>query len=341
MSSLTPYVYPPYPNMAAEDAERPYDPGPVQAVTPVAPVAPVREDGMGSTGTVADEADAVTISQAFRAVPESAARSRVAGRDSFVPAFDPVRDSERIRNNQAIRELIASLADYDNRAAQRRFDASVGVSVNYSPYAAAVTAEAAAAAPSRASDNMVYSTIGFTNPEITPRDVRERIGAAIDAWLRADGVFLPIMLNYASGDGFRFAPLSDAARAAGRSATVMASRERNRIAAYLREMARLTPRDFMFYDTTGLGALGLEERREFLRRVDALLEQAAIDERAAELRYQLDEENRLRLVLMDLDDERERIRLEELEDQISGYYADLIASVKNYGPGIISVSMAR
>ena len=343
MSSLTPYVIAPYPNFAAEEAERPYELPPVQETLPVVGVRAVEAEEDRVDDEAVRVADASEISAAARAIAENAARRRLqegpVERRSATPAFDPVRDAERIRNNRAIRELIASLAAYDNSAAQEKFGNALNLFVDYStPYTISGEAETAYYVP--APENIVYSTLGFSTSTVTPRDMRESIGTAIDRWLRADGVFLPSMLGYSSSDGFRFAPLTDAARLAQRSRSVLATHERNRIATYLRDMARLTPRDFMFYDTTGLGALSIEERREFLARVDTLLEQAGIEERAVDLQYAFDQQGRLLTEQMELDDEAERLRLEALAEQISGYYGALLQSVKQYGAGIISASMA-
>lgn len=342
MSTLQPYIDMPYPNYAMEEELAPNRVDPVPEVTPVVPVRPVEPFESRAPGEEVVPADAVEFSAAAREISEENAAGSVQ-RDSATLSggtrFDPVANAERIRDNLAIRDLIASFDNYDNSNAQARFNSYMQYFVNYA--AAAGASGDAGLADVRNRENALYASLGFMldNAATASTPIAERMALAIDSWLNGTGIFQPAMLGYSSSDGFRFTPLTEASRASLRAADALASYERSRIAQYLREMATLTPEDFMFYDPTGLGALPLQERRDFLQRMDELLEQARIDARASELRYVFNENGQLVPEELGLADDSELQRLEAMEEIINSYYAMLIASVQQYKSGIISSSL--
>lgn len=278
--------------------------------------------------------DAAEMSAASRALAESGARQHE-------NTFDPTAMAGRIRDNLAVRELILSFNNYDNAMARKSYENYLRLFVNIAPEAVETQAGDAVMAGIRSRENALYAALGFMPANLEPDTTayRERMAIAIDGWFAGSGVFIPSMLDYSSSDGFRFTPLTAQSRAATRAADTLSSYERTRIAQYLREMARLTPNDFMFYDPTGLGALPLDQRRQFLERVDQLLDQEGIDQRAADLRYAIDENNRLRIDDLELLEEDERRRLEALEDSVNSYYAMLLASVRQYSAGVISANL--
>ena len=353
MSTFVPNIYPPYPVVAAEQAELPRETPPIEEVEAVAAVKAVESAEKRALTGALNEADALAISESARATAVAAeARSEVnSSLQATANAFDPVQEGERIRNNRSIRELLASFADYDNSDAQARYARSLSVSGAYGAAATSDTANASAASTAsadegdgieelREKENKVYYELGFYPAGDPDRAERAEMEKAVDGWLEGNGVFVPSMLSFPSSDGFRFTPLTEEARASLHSADILSSYDRNRTAAYLREMAELTPGDFMFYDPTGLGDLPLEERREFLARVERLLEEAGAERRAAELRYAFDRQDRLDVNRMAIDDRAERSRIESLSGQISGYYGALMQSTRQYSPGVVSSSFA-
>lgn len=341
MSASEPVVYPPFPIVTIDESAPPYETAPVEPVEAAAPARAVEGEEDRSPAETLSGADAVAISATARTVAEAAKeRSDVnVSLQATGEAFDPVEEAGNIRDNRGMRELLAGFADYDNSAAQARYADAFSVSATYGGAPAAAD-EGDGVAELRARENQVYYELGFFPAGDPDRAERGEMEKAIDEWLAGTGVFVPSMLGYPSSDGFRFAPLTEEARASLRAADVLSSYDRARIASYLREMAGLTPNDFMFYDPTGLGALPLDARREFLARVERLLEEAGAERRAAELRYSFDLQNRLELNRMDIDDEAERRRIEALEPQISGYYGALAQSLRQYSPGIISAALA-
>ena len=352
MSTLVPNIYPPYPVVAAELAELPRETPPVEEVEAAGAVRAVESEEQRTSDGALTEADALAISEMARTVAVAAeARSDVnSSLQATADAFDPVLEGERIRNNRSIRELLASFADYDNSDAQARYASSLSVAGAYGANSTTVSATTASTSTStadegdgveelREKENKVYYELGFYPAGDPDRAEREEMEKAVDRWLEGNGIFVPSMLAFPSSDGFRFTPLTENARAALRSADILSSYDRNRTAAYLREMAELTPNDFMFYDPTGLGALSLEERRDFLARVERLLEEAGAERRAAELQYAFDRQDRLDVNRMAIDDEAERIRIESLSEQISGYYGALMQSIRQYSAGVISSSL--
>lgn len=344
MSAIAPYIDLPFPNFAMDEIADPNRVAPLRETTPVTPVRPVES----TAGKVPGEEIPIPVMLELSAAARRLARNRQrnttpADNAQETDSFNPAAEAERIRNNRSIRELVASLGDYDNQAAQERFANYLRLFENYAPPAAAATdADDSAVAAVRARENGLYASLGFLPADIqlSASSISQRMAVAIDDWLKGTGVFLPSMLGYASSDGFRFAPLTETSRQALRAADILASYDRVRIAQYLREMASLTPDRFMFYDPTGLGALALEQRREFLRRMDELLTQAEIDARAADLQYTFDEEGRLILEDGDLRNDDERRRLAALVDVANNYYAMLRASVEQYGAGVVSGSLA-
>lgn len=340
MSTLQPYIDAPYPNFALEEAALPPVVPPVVEVTPTAPARPVEAPEDRPDGDQPAEADAMELSASGRALADANETLQRSGRTLEQPlsAFDPAVEAGRIRNNVAVRELIQSLDNYDNAAAVSRYTANLGVANVYG--ASAVQAdEGNVVANVRAQEDALYAALGVARPEtVTDTRFRDDMMRAIDRWLSAIGVFLPGMLRYSSSDGFRFAQLSEQAETALRSANVMATYDRPRVAQYLRELAALTPMDFMFYDPTGLGDLALRERRLFLKRMDEILRQQRIGLRAAELRYRLDENGRLVAEGEQLDRE-EQDRLAAQEEVVNDYYAMLKDMVKQYNAGIVSQAL--
>lgn len=333
MSAIQPIVDIPIPNYAAEEAARPYDPDqPVTATGATTGVAAIEaeEDRSGLDYPTAQ--DASDISKAARALAE-ATRSET----EFDREADYL-DGERLRGNRGIRELIRSFENYNNGAAIAAYNNYLNMFVRYGA-TSSDSDENSTIAALRAQENAVYDNLGISHAEGVTRENREGINGAIDRWFVGEGVFFPAMLHYTSSDGFSFTPLTAEAKAAARANDVTASYDRSRIATYLREMAQLTPRDFMFFDSTGLGELGLQERRDFLRRMDELLDQAGIDARAADLRYIFDEEGRIQLEELGLDQQYET-RLDQLRDEINTYYGELRYSVHQYKAGIISAALA-
>lgn len=336
MSALQPIVNVPYPNFPMDDELDPNRVVPVEGVTAPASVREVEAPENRPPGEEIIVPDAAEMSAASIALSQSRARQQ---EDD---TFDPTAMASRIRDNLSVRELILSFDNYDNAMARKSYENYLRLFVNIAPEAVETQAGDAVMADIRSRENALYAALGFMPANLEPDTTayRERMALAIDSWFAGNGVFVPSMLDYSSSDGFRFTPLTAQSRAATRAADTLSSYERTRIAQYLREMARLTPNDFMFYDPTGLGALPLEQRRQFLERVDQLLDQEGIDQRAADLQYTLDENNRLRIDDMELLEEDERRRLEALEESINSYYAMLLASVQQYSAGVISASLA-
>ncbi|MCD8349212.1 MAG: hypothetical protein LUC93_01190 [Planctomycetaceae bacterium] len=333
MSAINPIIPIPVPNIAAEDAARPHDPdAPVNAVSATGPARAVESEENRPPSEYQNAPDAYDLSRAARAMAETSRPQEDAEREA-----DPL-DAVRIRDNRSIRELMQTFQNYNNSAAVSRFVSHLDGFIRYgAPYTD--SGEPSVIANLRAQENAVYTSLGLSRNASRNLEVRESVAQAIDRWFAGSGVFSPEMLRYSSVDGFRFVPLSTPARATTRAAEVLSTYDRNRIAAYLREMALLTPQDFMFYDPTGLGALGLDDRRTFLAQVDELLRQQRIDARAAELRYIADEEERIRVETLE-DDDRIQTRLDELRDEINTYYGQLRYMVHQYKAGIISEALA-
>lgn len=335
MSSFQPYIDTSYPVYPAEEAAKPYEPGPVEGVSESAPVQPVETE----EDRLPEDNDAVALSNAARDLAKARLEETARNQSLASTADNAVLDAARTRNNRGIRELIQSFQDYNNTAALARYNNSLAMFVRYGS-AAVSSGESDAIANLRAQENNAYQDLGIYYADNITRDNREGISQAIDRWFVGEGVFMPAMLHFTSSDGFRFTPMTSEARMALRTADVLASYERSRIAAYLREMAALAPEDFMFYDPTGLGALGLEQRREFLARMDALLAQERIDARAAELTYAFNSENQLDIERLGLENSEEIARLEGLREDINTYYGMLRDSVRQYDADIISSSMS-
>lgn len=328
MSSFQPYIDTSYPDYAAEAARAPYAPGPVGGVEGPAsarPVAPTEERPEAETPARNDE---LSLSNAARAMQSGATAV-----SSATTGQVDLTTLQNTQYNLGIRDLLQTFQTYNNQDAVNRYNNYLDMFTRYG-VGGINSGENDPVANLRAQENHLYGNLGITGASGT------NVSGAVDRWLTGDGVFTPSMWGQSSSDGFTYTPLSDEAVAAAlNAAESMASYERTRIAAYLRELAQLTPDDFAFSDPTGLGELALRERREFLARMDELLTQARIEERAAELRYVFSEEGELRLQELGLADQEELARLEQSRDQINSYYAALLASVQQYGAGVISDSM--
>lgn len=335
-SALTPYVDLPFPNLAAEEARLPHDPdAPVSGVSATTRATPVESEEARPPNDYVTSPDIYELSRAAR---ERTGLARTESAEDYLERTAAAVDAARREDNLGIRELIRSFQDYDNAAARARYNNFLSTFARYGGGYVNVD-EGNAVANLRAQEDERYMNLGISRAEADTRATREGMSGAIDRWFVGEGVFFPAMLQYNSSDGFMFTPVSSVALQALRSAEALATYERTRIAAYMREMAALTPEDFMFYDPTGLGALGLEQRREFLRRIDALLLQEQVDARAADLRYVFDERGRLVLEELGLDDEN-LTRIEQLRQEINSYYGQLLFSVHNYKAGIISEGLA-
>lgn len=341
MSAIQPPYEVPYPIVT--DATTPvYEPEPV---TPVEPVTPSR-----AAESVTERPEEATIPEDMTVVSseardrfrEAADRIRAGGTTPENPvtvAAEAYAEAIENRNSRALRELLQTFQDYDNTRALERYNYYLNMFTRYGAGQAA-SEEQDAIANLRAAENGAYRDLGITFADNGTREAREGISRAIDRWFVGEGVFTPEMLRFSSSDGFRFTPLSESAQAALRSADVLASYERSRITTYLREMAALTPNDFLFYDPTGLESPTLQRRREFLERVDRMLAEQQLDIRAAELRYIENADGGLTLEALYAADAEELRRIQELSAQINTYYGQLINSVEQYDSGMISEMLA-
>ena len=319
----------PQPNYAAEEAAKPPETPPVEPVAATTPASPI-EGELARDKNGSDFQDELSLSYEAR--------------DRMLEVLELRRQEKKaanaravydIHNGPALRELLSSFATYDNSRAIANHSHRLAMFSSYGSDTTP-TSEANAVASLRAAENEIYATMGISRSTNETREAREAASRAIDLWLAGEGVFQPQMLNAPSSDGFRFTPLSDASQMTLRAATVLSTYERARITEYLRELANLTPNDFMFYDPTGLEELALSQRREFLARVEQLLTQAETQSRAAELRYQVTDTGTLAVETDGIADENERRRLEALSAQINTYYGQLNNSVRQYNQGIIS-----
>lgn len=339
MSAFQPYIDQPYPDFALEEARRVREAPPVPGVTPANAVRPVETEEGALPPPEPRDPDSSLISNEGRAAVEESAQAARRRRDAGLERFDPAADVQHMRDNRAVRELVATFSDYDNREAVKRFSAGLDMFVRYGG-ASPQTAETDTVAGLRARENLLYHNLGLSVPEFAESGaLRNAMMDGVDRWLEGGGVFMPAFLHYPSSDGFRFAPLSGEAELSSRAAEVMAGYERARIASYLRELSALTPADFLFYDPTGLGDFSLSARREFLHVVDGMLLEAEIALRAAELRYILGREGRLTLEGSGLENVVDEERLEQLRREIAVQYEALHTTVPDRSGGIISEYM--
>lgn len=341
MSAIQPPYEVPYPII--DESERLEATRPVEGVGAAAPARPVEAE-TERPDAVPSAADEISLSVEARdlirdALTTSRARGLSPGAYDSLSEIDYLIAREA-RDTPALRQLLASFQGYDNGKARSAYYNRLNAAAAYGGSYAAASREDNAVSGQRASGNAIYHSLGVTNAATATRAEREEMAHSIDRWLLGEGVFFPEMLYYASSDGFRFTPLSEAAQASLRAAEILASYELSRVLAYFREMAELAPNDFLFYDPTGPAGLALEQRREFFARVDALLAEAKIEERAAELRYTVNTDGTLAVATPEPGDEAERARIEELLAQINTYYGQLASSVEQYDAGIVSDTMA-
>lgn len=336
MSAIQPPMDVPVPNYAAEEAAKPYETDRPVAAANAAAASEAVEAEENRAGYAPAE-DAVDISNAARARAETRYSRRA--RDEAEREADPL-DAEFIRDNLGIRELIRSFENYDNGAARARYDAYLDLFARYGAADAAARRETGAVNALRERENAAYDILLFGRDESGDIAARRSVEQAIDRWFAGTGVFSPNMPRYSSSDGFRFTPVGDAAQAATRANDVLASYERGRIAQYLREMARLTPADFMFRDAAGLGELALDQRREFLRRMDELLVEAEVEAIAGELRYVFDENGKIQLDELGLGEEYVTA-LDRLREEINTYYGQLRYLTYQYKSGIVSSALGE
>lgn len=335
MSAIQPPFDLPTPAMIPEP-DPIYESNPVEKVEPTTP-SRAAESNEQRPDDVQDEE--VVLSAEGRTMFQEAMDARRAGtapRDAVATESDILTNAS-LRNTPALRELLQSFRNYDNAQAIREYNSSLDMFTRYGAGEAAA-GEPDAVSALRGFENDAYRYLGISYRGFTTREIRESIGLAIDRWFAGQGVFTPEMLRFPSSDGFRFSPLSQASRAALRAADVMAGYDRPRIATYLREMARLTPNDFMFYDPTGLDTLALQQRRDLMRRIDSMLREEQLDARAAELRFTATDDT-LALNEEAIADQALSQRIEDMMAQINTYYGQLTNSVRQYNAGVVSDAM--
>lgn len=331
MSVLQPPYDDPYPIMT--DAVRPvYEPVPVPEVEPVTPARPVRAEEERPPEATAE--DVATLSAAARELTGDALDRSRSERTAANAAVSPA-EPFGVRTGRALRELLATFSGYDNRLARTAYNYYLNMFTRYGSSEFAAEEDDAVNA-FRTMENGAFRNLGVSRADVDTREVREGIARAVDRWFVGEGVFMPQMLGHSSSDGFLFSPLSQASMASLRSAEVLASYDRSRIALYLRELAGLGPNDFLFSDPTGLDEMTLVGRREFLARVDRLLADAELDLMAAELRYVRNADGSLAVDESRLAEERARREIRELTAQLNTYYGQLADSVSQYGPGVVS-----
>lgn len=337
MSALTPYMDIPFPNFALEDELAPGRVRPVREVTPVAAVRAVESHAERPEGDRLPMTDGVEVSSAGQRLAEQVA-GQMAATDKELK--DSVSLTRSRRENLAIRELISSFVGYDNSAAQSQYANYLQLFVTLAADTNAARDEHRARDEVRARENALYASLGFLPADIgiEASVIMQKMALAIDKWLSGKGVFIPSMLSYGSSDGFRFVPLSTASQGALKARDILSSYDRWRISMYLKDMARLTPEDFVFVDPAGLTELGLADRRAFFTEMQQYLDKAGIEARAESLRYAFTAEGRLILTELGLRESEWR-KLEAFREAINTYYGMLRASVRQYGAGILSGSL--
>lgn len=337
MSVIQPPYEVPYP-IVPDDSATIYDPQPVAPVEPVVPARPVESETERPDDAATPEDIAIVSSEA-RSILQDASSRNSTPENPVTAAADAYERALENRNSVALRELLQSFQNYDNSQAVNSYNYYLNMFTRYGDGQAAAE-EADAISNLRAMENGAYRDYGISYTGNVTREIREGIGQAIDRWFRGEGVFMPEMLRFASSDGFRFSPMSPESQEALRAADITASYDRPRIAQYLRELAGLTPNDFIFSDPTGLETLTLERRRELLDRIDRMLVEQGLDIRAAELRYIQNADYSLSIDLATIADAEERQRLLDLSGQINTYYGELVRSVEQYNAGVVSGAMA-
>lgn len=337
MSVIQPPYEVPYP-IVTDDVTPIYDPRPVAPVEPVAPARPVEGETERPDDATTPQDVAIVSMEARNILQDAAVRNRTPENPVAVAA-DAYEEALQNRSGVALRELLQSFRNYDNGRAQEDYNHYLNMFTRYGTGEAAAE-ESDAVSNLRAMENGAYREYGISYAGNASREIREGIGRAIDRWFRGEGVFMPEMLRFGSSDGFRFSPLSRQSQEASRAADIMASYDRSRIAQYLRELAGLTPNDFIFSDPTGLETLSLDRRRELLDRIDRMLLEQDLDIRAAELRYVQNADYTLSIDLANIADAEERQRLQDLTARINTYYGELMSSVEQYNAGVVSDAMA-
>ncbi len=371
MSSIHPYYDIAYPNHAAEQAHMPYSPPPVEQVRETATSRAGesslrRPDPENSPGDVAVLSESIRL-RAERQPSDNAPAPVFLAADQVL-ALDP----DATRRNRALQEFLRSLEIRNNRAALARYIAWLDLFTRYqmpipgnlpnpsdrdnplaglryetpgnyiAPPDTSVLQDQIIEAQRLAylqRENAYYDYLGISRADNITMEMRENMAVNIDRWYLGEGVFMPQMLWYSDSSGFRFAPITPRAQEATRAPDVLASHSRPQIAGFLREMAGLTPFEFLFYDPTFLAELTLEARRQFLQRAQTALDQAGVRARAADLRYAFDREGMLLLDLLGLQRERDRLALDRFRADLSNYYGQLADSVRQYDEGIISGSL--
>ncbi len=373
MSSIHPYYDVTYPNHAAEQAEKPYSPPPVEQVQGTSPSRATASSENRAAAADYSPGDAAVLSENDRLRAERALRENIAAR-GFLSADQVLAlDPDATRRNRALLEFLRSLQIRNNRPALARYIAWLDLFTRYqmpmngnapntsdrdnpldtlqfdtpgnytAPPDTSVLQERILEAQRLAylrRENAYYDYLGISRADNITMEMRENMAVNIERWYLGEGVFMPQMLWYSDGNGFRFTPISPRAREATRIQDILASYNRTQIAGFLREMAIVTPLEFIFFDPTRLAILTLEARRQFLSRVQAALDQAGVETRAADLRYAFDREGMLLMDQLGLQRERDRLALDRFRADLSHYYGQLADSVRQYDEGIISGSLA-
>lgn len=263
-------------------------------IEPVAPVSPARE-----VGEVVADGDDTEASLTSSDMVDISAQARQLSREARDAEPQPAEATDtaivRLSEGTAVRELLETLANYDNAAAVRAYDRYLALFSRYGN-ADQLMREELAILRNEPTDEFAFRDLGIFTGDGASGEQRRAIAEAMDQWLAGQGVFKPEMIDFPSGLGFRISPRSEAAENARNASEVLATNEPARIAAYLREMAQLTPADFSIYDPTGLSALTLDQRRDFLASADALLSAAGLDVRAAEITYRFNADGTVDLV---------------------------------------------
>ena len=316
----------------------------VEPVPPTSETTPARavESTEERDATGQESADMAQFSSTGRELAKEvfqARMNRIANETAAARQADPAAAAREAVNNRSLRELLERFQNYDNTAARENFFRRLEL---YSAYGGGMPEPVQEEAPDenvRSGEDLALASLGIPPEGLATREIREGVSQAIERWFRGEGVFMPQMLGNVSPDSFWFTPQSPAAEAAERAADVFATYDRTRIATYLRETALLTPHDFMFSDSTGLGALSLADRRDFLTQTDRFLNRIGTDLRAAELTYSFNPNGTLNLAEIERENRLTDEALRRLDEAANTYYAALSASVQQYGVQIVSSAL--
>ncbi len=299
----------------------------VEQKRPAQAVAPVME--------AAEVPDQVEVTSAARAPYDDSASL---GQGQTRPASEEaVSVEERLGSagSRSVRELVATFDSYNN--SQAIASASQFIDL-YSKYGGGIgeSMDASANQDLAGMDPFLVLIRETLHPTSSARDIREAIREAINRWFLGAGVFSPVMLGHSSRAGFRFSPLSSRSMRALHHRDIIATSNRAIIAAYLREMVLLRPGDFMFYDPTGLGSLGLLARWGFLSLMANLLSAAGASAHASDLHYRFNRDGTPDFDYLDRQIASARRRLSDLINQRTDAYGQMLNQYQRYGLSVIS-----